>query len=121
MEDFFYESRAEWCSDDVRRQTRVAPALRSALRSVAELRENRQTQCNLREQEDAQKRKDDMYNLKSTNKPEVWSCHVQPQFKAPEQTVCCQDYWDQQKLSSACNEYVYIRILYIQRENRIYI
>lgn len=78
---------------------------------MAELRENRQTQYNLREPEDAQRRKD-MYNLKSTNKSEAWSCHVQPQFKAPEQTVC-QDYWNQQKLSSSYNEYVYIRILYI--------
>lgn len=76
---------------------------------MAELRENRQTQCNLRDQEDTQNRKDD---IKFANKSKVWSYHVQPQFKTPEQTVCCQDYSDQQKFCS-CNEYVYVRISYI--------
>ncbi|XP_071556811.1 uncharacterized protein [Temnothorax nylanderi] len=94
-------SRAEWHPDDVRRQTRVAPALRS----VAELNKNRQTQCNLRDQEETQSRRDDMkYELKSTNKPKVWSCQVQSQFKAPEQIVYFQDYWDQEKVSRSCNE-----------------
>lgn len=100
MKDFFCTRPAEWHPDDVRRQTRVAPALRSA----AELRENRQTQYNLHDQKYTQSRKDDIYDLKSTNKPEV--CHIQPQFKAPEQIVCCQDYGDHQKLSSSCNKYV---------------
>lgn len=82
---------------------------------MAELRENRQTQCNLRDQQVTQRKKN-VYDQKSVNKPEVWSCHVQPQFKAPQQIECCQDYWDQRKLLSSYDEYVYMRILYILEE-----
>ncbi|KYN11324.1 DC-STAMP domain-containing protein 2 [Trachymyrmex cornetzi] len=92
-----HPSRTNWCPDDIRRRRRVVPPLRS----VAELREDRQTQCNLRDREDTQSRKDDAYDLKSANKPEVWSCHVQPQFTAPEQIACYQDY--QRKLLSSYN------------------
>lgn len=79
---------------------------------MTELRGNRQTQCNRRDRDDTQSKKDSIHDLKSTNKPEVWSCHVQSQFKASEQIVRCQD-WNQQKLSSSHNEYVYMRILYM--------
>ncbi|XP_039309378.1 uncharacterized protein LOC113004231 isoform X2 [Solenopsis invicta] len=95
--DPFCGSRAERHPDDTR-QRRIAPALRSTV----ELRENRQTQCNLRDRKDTQSRKVDAYDPKSTNKPEVWSCRVQPQFKTSEQTVHCQDYVDQ--LSSPYND-----------------
>ncbi|XP_018338244.1 PREDICTED: uncharacterized protein LOC108746157 [Trachymyrmex septentrionalis] len=91
-----HPSRTEWCPDDIRRRRRVPP-----LRSLAELKEDRQTQCNLRDKEDTQSRKDDVYDLKSANKPEVWSCHVQPQFTASEQIACCRDY--QRKLLSSYN------------------
>ncbi|XP_012059688.1 PREDICTED: uncharacterized protein LOC105622889 [Atta cephalotes] len=83
-----YKSRTEWCPDNIRRRRRVVPPLRS----VAELREDRQTRCNLRDREDTQSTKDDACDLKSANKPEVCSCHVQPQFTASEQIVCYQDY-----------------------------
>ncbi|XP_018046467.1 PREDICTED: LOW QUALITY PROTEIN: uncharacterized protein LOC108685963 [Atta colombica] len=83
-----HPSRTEWCPDNIRRRRRVVPPLRS----VAELREDRQTRCNLRDREDTQSTKDDACDLKSANKSEVCSCHVQPQFTASEQIVCYQDY-----------------------------
>ncbi|KYN04262.1 DC-STAMP domain-containing protein 2 [Cyphomyrmex costatus] len=98
MQTHGHPSRTEWCPDDIRRQRIVVPPLRS----VAELREYHQTQCNLRDMKDTQSRKDDAYDLKSANKPKVWSCHVQPQFKAPERIICCQDY--QRKLLSSYND-----------------
>ncbi|KAG5333498.1 DCST2 protein, partial [Acromyrmex charruanus] len=96
-EDFLCVSRTECCADNIRRRRRIVPPLRS----LAELREDRQTQCNLRDREDTQSRKDDACDLKSANKPEVWSCHVQPQFTASKQISCCQDY--QRKLLSSYN------------------
>ncbi|EGI58274.1 DC-STAMP domain-containing protein 2 [Acromyrmex echinatior] len=92
-----HPSRTECCADSIRRRRRIVPPLRS----LAELREDRQTQCNLRDREDTQSRKDDACDLKSANKPKVWSCHVQPQFTASKQIACCQDY--QRKLLSSYN------------------
>ncbi|CAL1680219.1 unnamed protein product [Lasius platythorax] len=77
-------------------------------RPVTELSENRQTQCNIRDMEDARGKQDGACASKFTNEPEVWSCNVQSQFKAPDQIIHCQDYnyWNQRKFLNPCNAHV---------------
>ncbi|XP_072766623.1 uncharacterized protein [Anoplolepis gracilipes] len=90
--------------DDVQRHEKVASTFRPAI----ELSENRQTRSNIRNVEDVQGRQDGASVSKFTNEPEVCSCNVQPQFKAPDQIIHCQDhnYWNQWKLPSPCNMHV---------------
>lgn len=88
--------------DDVRGR-RFAPAFRS----ITGLNENRQTQCNLLDREVIQRRQDGACALKFTNEPEVWSCNLQPRFKAPEQIIHCRgyNYRDQLKYRNPCDEH----------------
>lgn len=58
--------------------------------------------------EDVRGKQDGAYASKFTNEPEVWSCNVQSQFKAPDQIIHCQDYnyWNQRKFLNPCNAHV---------------
>ncbi|XP_026828449.1 uncharacterized protein LOC105277385 [Ooceraea biroi] len=78
-EDSSRTSRA----DDIRRRGTVT----SALKPVAGLSENRQTQCNLRDRDNLRKKQDNACSLALTSESEAWSCSVQPQYKAPEQVM----------------------------------
>ncbi|XP_026828194.1 uncharacterized protein LOC113562597 [Ooceraea biroi] len=96
-EDSSRTSRA----DDIRRRGTVT----SALKPVAGLSENRQTQCNLRDRDNLRKKQDNACSLALTSESEAWSCSVQPQYKAPEQVVSYQDH-DQRKSFDPCDEHI---------------
>ncbi|XP_070169409.1 uncharacterized protein [Polyergus mexicanus] len=102
-EEFFRTNRAEKRSD-VQRHGKIASTFRPAI----ELSEDRQTQCNIRDTRDVRGRQDGACVSKFTNVPEVWSCNVQSQFRAPDQIIHSQDYnyWNERKFLSPRNAHV---------------